>query len=278
MVLLTAPIPGAGRGVSACHAPPAPLLRQGQQRRPGVGAVLPQLARSSPSNRVGFREKREGHVEARSKGVHRGASLGHHCLSQLEGPRAGGRVEPQDQMVLAPIPFRGHQAAFSSRGIQVEEVEAGLGRAGCVVAGSLDGSQDLVLHLRDGPSRWVHEHLETTTPALRGIKAISPVAAATTGGLRKWRGIFWELPRLEETLQELCIQPVGPALGGPCPRFSGYHQPEKGKDSQEAEDPGGQQCQPKGLPSPRLHVATHSQAGKEEEQGPEGGPLELGST
>lgn len=84
------------------------------------------------------------------------------------------------------------------------------------------------------------------------------------------------LHRLGETLQELCIQPAGPTSGGPCPRSGGHCQAEKGKDSQEAEEPGGQQCQPEGLPSPRLHGATHSQGwGKQKEQGPEGGPLDL---
>lgn len=92
-------------------------------------------------------------------------------------------MEPEDQMVLAPIPLWGHRDALSSRGIQAEEEEeAGFGRAECVVAGPLNGSQDPALSLRDGFSRWVHEDLEATTPALRGVKASSPVAVATTGG------------------------------------------------------------------------------------------------
>lgn len=91
-------------------------------------------------------------------------------------------MESEDQMVLAPIPLWGHWAALSSRGIQAEEEEAGFGRAECVVAGSLNGSQDPALRLRDGVSGWVREYLETTTPALRGVKASSPVAAAAMGG------------------------------------------------------------------------------------------------
>lgn len=233
-----------------------------------MGAVLLQPAGGPTSKRVGFREKREGHVEARPEGVNCGAGLGHHRLSQLESPGAGGRVEPEDQMVLAPIPFRGQQAAPSRGGIQAEEAEAGLGGADSVVAGSLNGSPDLVLSLRDGSSRWIHEHLEASTLALGGVKASSPVAAAATGGLRRLRGIFGEPPRLGEALQELCIQPAGPALGGPYPRSGGHSQAEKGKDSQEAKEPGGQQCQPEGLPSPRLHVATHSEGwGEQEKQG-----------
>lgn len=187
-------------------------------------------------------------------------------------------MEPEDQMVLASVPFWGHQAAPSSRGIQAEDVEAGLSRVEGVVAGSLNGSQDLVLRLRNGSSGRIHKHLEATTPALRGIKASSPITAATAEGLRRSRGIFWQLPRMGETLKELCIQPAGPTWGGPCPRSGGHCQAEKGKDSQEAKKPGGQQCQPQGLPSPRLHVATHSQGwGKQEEQGPKAGSLELGS-
>lgn len=119
-----------------------------------MGAVLLQLARSSTSKRVGFREKREGHVKARPEGVHWGAGLGHHCLSQLEVPGTGGRVEPEDQVVLAPIPLWGHRTALSVWGVRAEkQVEAGLGRAECVVAGPLNGSQDPALSLRDGSSR-----------------------------------------------------------------------------------------------------------------------------
>lgn len=244
-----------------------------------MGAVLPQLSRSPTSKRVGFRESREGHVKARPEGVHCGAGLGHHGLSQLEGPRTGGWVEPEDQMVLALVPFRGHQAALSSRGIQAEEVEAGLSRVEGVVAGSLNGSQDLVLRLRNGSSGRIHKHLEATTPALRGIKASSPIAAASAEGLGRLGGIFWQLPRMGETLQEPCIQPAGPALGGPCPRSGGHCQAEKGKDSQEAEKPGGQQCQPQGLPSPRLHVATTARAwGSRRSRGPKWGFAGAGIT
>lgn len=148
-----------------------------------------------------------------------------------------------------------------------------------MVAGALNGSQDPALSVRDRSSHGGHEYLEATTPALGDIKASSPVTvAATTGDLRRLRVIFWELPSLRETLQELCIQPAGPALGGTCPRSGRHCQAEKGEDSQEDEEPRGQQCQPEGLSSPRLHVATHSQGwGKQEEQGLEGEPLELES-
>lgn len=93
-------------------------------------------------------------------------------------------MEPEDQMVLAPIPLWGHRAALSSWGIQAEEdEEAGLIGAEGVVAGSLDGSQDPALRLGDGFSRRVHKYLEATTfSALGGIKASSPVTGATTGG------------------------------------------------------------------------------------------------
>lgn len=96
----------AGESAPAMR-PPAPLLRQGQHHLPGVGAVLAQPAGSSTTNRVGFGERREGHVEAGPGGVHRGAGLGHHRLSPQEGPRAGGRVQPQDRVVLAPVPSQG---------------------------------------------------------------------------------------------------------------------------------------------------------------------------
>ena len=192
MVLLTAPIPGAGREVGAHRTPPAPLFCHGYQGHPREGAVLLQLAKSPPSQRVGFGEKREGHVKAGPEGVHRGAGLGHHRLSQLEDPEARGGVETEDQMVLAPIPLREHRVALSSRGVgaEDEDEEASLRSAGCVVAGALDGSQDLARSLRDGSDRRVHEHLEATTSAPRGIKASSPVAAAATGGLRRLRAIF----------------------------------------------------------------------------------------
>lgn len=233
-----------------------------------MGAVLPQLARCPTSQWVSFREKRQGHVKACSEGVHGGAGLGHHGLSQLEGPGAGGWVEAEDQMVPAPIPLRGHLAAPPSWAVQEEEEEAGISRAACVVVGALDGSQDPAVSVRQSPGSRVHGHFEATTPALRSIKASPPIAAATMGGLRRLRGIFQELPRLGETLQELCIQPAGPALGGSCPRSGGHCQAEKRGASQEDEEPGGQQCQPEGVSSPRLHVATCSQRwGKQEEQG-----------
>lgn len=101
-------------------------------------------------------------------------------------------MEPEDQVVLAPIPLWGHRTALSVWGVRAEkQVEAGLGRAECVVAGPLNGSQDPALSLRDGSSRWVCKYLETSTPALRGVKASSPAAAATMGGFRRLRGIFW---------------------------------------------------------------------------------------
>lgn len=222
--------------------------------------MLSQLARCPTSQWVGFREKREGHVKARPESVRCGAGLGHHRPSQLEGLGAGGWVEIEDQMVPSPIPLLGHWAALSSWDFQAEEEEeAGFLRAGRVVAGALNGSQDLAVSGRDGSSHRVHEYLETTSPALRGVKASPPVAAATTGCLRRLRGIFWEFPRLGETRQELCIQPVGPALGGTCPRSGRHRQAEKGEDSQEDEEPRGRECQPEGLASPRLHVATRSQ-------------------
>lgn len=229
---------------------------------------------------MGFREKREGHVKAGPKGVHCGTGLGHHRLSQLEGPGARGWVETEDQVVPAPIPLRGHRVALSSGGVRAEEEEeAGLSSAERVVAGALDGSQDPAASLRDGSSRWVHEYLEATASAFRGVKASPPVAAAATEGLRRSRAIFQELPRLSETLQELCVQPAGPALGGCCPGAGGHCQAEKGEESQQDEEPGRQQCQPEGLPSPRLHVATHSQGcRKQEEREPECRPLGLGST
>ena len=233
MVLLTAPIPGAGREVGARRAPPAPLFGHGYQGHPREGAVLPQLAKGPPSQRVGFGKKREGHVKARPEGVHRGAGLGHHRLSQLEDPEARGGVETEDQMVLAPIPLWGHRLALSRRGVgaEDEDEEAGLCSTGCVVAGALDGSQDLAWSLRDGSDRRVHEHLEATTSAPRGIKASSPGAAAATGGPRRLKAIFQELPRLGETLQQLCVQPVGPALGGPCLASGGLFQAENWEDS-----------------------------------------------
>jgi len=121
----------------------------------------------------------------------------------------------------------GHWAALSSGGFQAEEEEdAGLIRADGAGSRALNGSQDPTVSVRDRASHRVHEHLETTTPALGDIKASSPVAAATTGGLRTLRVIFWELPRLGETLQELCIQPAGPALGGPYPRSGRHYQAE----------------------------------------------------
>ena len=103
--------------------------------------MLPQLPKSPPSQRVGFGEKREGHVKAGPEGVHRGAGLGHHRLSQLEDPEARGGVETEDQMVLAPIPLREHRVALSSGGVgaEDEDKEASLCSAGCVVAGALDG-------------------------------------------------------------------------------------------------------------------------------------------
>lgn len=242
-----------------------------------MGAVLSQLARCPTSQWVGFRKKREGHIKARPEGVHCGAGLGHHRLSQLEGLGAEGWVETEDQMVPSPIPLRGHRAALSSGGFQAEE-EAGLIRADGVVAGALNGSQDPAVRVRDRSSHRVHEHLETTTPALGDIKARSPVAAATTGASRRLRVIFWELPRLGETRQELRIQPAGPALGGTCPGSGRHCQAEKGEDSQKDEEPRGRQCQPEGLSSPRLHVATRSRGwGKQEEQGLEGESLELES-
>ena len=195
--------------------------------------MLLQLAKGPPSQRVGFGEKREGHVKARPEGVHRGAGLGHHRLSQLEDPEARGGVETEDQMVLAPIPLRERRVALSSGGVgaEDEDEEASLRSAGCVVAGALDGSQDLARSLRDGSDRRVHEHLEATTSAPRGIKASFPVAAAATGGLRRLRAVFQELPRLGETLQELCVQPAGPALGAPCLASGRLCQAENWEDS-----------------------------------------------
>lgn len=130
--------------------------------------MLSQLARCPPSQRVGFREKREGHVKARPEGVHCGAGLGHHRLSQLEGLGAGGWVETEDQMVPSPIPLLGHGAALSSGDFRAEEEEeeAGLIGAGRVVAGALNGSQDPAVSGRDGSSYRVHKYLETTGPAL----------------------------------------------------------------------------------------------------------------
>lgn len=64
--------------------------------------MLSQLARCPTSQWVGFGKKREGHVKARPEGVHRGAGLGHHRLSQLEGLGAEGWVETEDQMVPSP--------------------------------------------------------------------------------------------------------------------------------------------------------------------------------
>lgn len=225
-----------------------------------MGAVLSQLARGPTSPWVGFGEKREGHVKARPEGVHCGAGLGHHRLSQLEGLGAEVWVETEDQMVPSTVPLLGQGAALPSWGFQAEEEqEAGLLGADGAEAGALNGSQDPTLSVRDRSSHWVREHLETTTPALGDIKASSPVAAATTRGWRRLRVIFWELPRLGETLQELYVQPVGPALGGTRPGSGRHCQAEEGEDSQKDEEPRGRQCQPEGLSSPRLHVATRGQ-------------------
>lgn len=111
-------------------------------------AVLSQLARRPTSQRVGFREKREGHIKASPEGVHCGSGLGHHRLSQLEGPEARGWVETEDQVIPAPVPLQGHRGALSSGGVWAEEEEeAGLGSAEGVVAGALNGSQDPAVSL-----------------------------------------------------------------------------------------------------------------------------------
>lgn len=109
-----------------------------------------------------------------------------------------------------------------------------------MVVRGFQGGQDPVMHLRGLTSCWVHEDLEAIAPALGGVKAGSPAAAATMGGWRRLRGIFWELLQLKETPQERCIQPVGPAVGVAWLRPGGHCQAEKGEDSQEDEqDPGG---------------------------------------
>lgn len=95
-ILFTVPIPGTGRGVGAWHVPPALLICQGYQGCPGVRTVLLQLARNPTSQWVGFRKMGERHIEARPEGVHHGAGLGHHRLSQPGGPGARSWVEIED--------------------------------------------------------------------------------------------------------------------------------------------------------------------------------------
>lgn len=115
----------AGESAPAMR-PPTPLLRQGQHHLPGVGAVLAQPAGSSTTNRVGFGERREGHVEAGPE-----ASTAGLASATIACPR--GKVPEQEAGCSRRtgwfLPrFHPRAAGRTLRpGVQAEEVEASVG-------------------------------------------------------------------------------------------------------------------------------------------------------